>query len=120
MNIVDTVFQVVGNADCVLLALPQYVVEEGGPAWIGYEGVASKEVVEIAEGVKVSVFGEKCGEVYLVEAIESITGLAVVEPPLPTVGQDAPVFIRVPQIGVDLVVWILIIKRVASVLRLSI
>ena len=54
------------------------------------------------------------------KAIEPVTGLTMVEPPLPAVGQDAPVSIRVPEIGVDLIVWILIIKQVASVLRLSI
>ena len=56
------------------------------PACIGGEGVAPKEAVKVAEGIEVSVFGEKRSEVYFIEAIESITGLAMVEPPLTPVG----------------------------------
>ena len=44
----------------------------------------------------------------------------MVEPPLPPVGQDAPVFIRTSEIEVYLVVRILVVERVASALRLPI
>ena len=79
-----------------------------------------KETVEIAKAIQVSVFAEKRGEVYLIETVKPITSLTMVKPPLPAVGQDAPQFIRAPEIEVYLVVWILVVERVASALRLPI
>ena len=85
------------------------------PARIGGESVTAKKAVKIAEAIQVSVSAKKCGEVYLIETVHPIAGLTMVKPPLPAVGQDAPVSLSAhPEIEVYLVVRILVVERVAS------
>ena len=95
----DQILEPIADDPGVGVAAHPHPVEEGIALGVGGESGAAEEQPEALEGVLVS---QRLEQIHLVEFVSGGRCLAIVQPPGPSIGQDAPIYAGAGQVVDDL------------------
>jgi len=76
-------------------------IEECRFGVVGLKGLTAEEKIKVFERFRVILFNEFY-QIHLIEAVHRETGIAIVQPPLPAIGQNTPPLPSGQQVVIDL------------------